>query len=414
MPNIFDGLDGIPVSTPGGAAMGSEQGSTVTSRAGKPIPGIPGYVYGADGYTAVNSGSGDPNFGVSTGSQPAPVATPASAPAATAPATTAPAATSGGSFADQLRQNLQTAYPTKSQDPAWLNHMVDYYTNDVLPRASGDQKYVLDRALGNGNGGADTAEAGPYAGHDFGPDTGSQQSNSSSLGALGNLPVTAPGNFTAPTNTTAAPFSYSTPVPQTQQLQQVTPLTAEQLQNDPAYQFRLQQGIGALQNSAAAKGSVRDPNVWKGLIDYGQNSASQEADKITSRNLALNSANNSAISGNNSTALGAQNQGFNQALGGYSTNLGALGQNYNQAANTWNLNNNAALGWGNLALGNKSADNTYSLGQGNLALGQGNLALNNNQFGLQQQGQYWNQAFNNNAQQWNQYYQLAQLGLPPQ
>lgn len=225
-----------------------------------------------------------------------------------------------------------------------------------------------------------------------------------SLGGFAGGNMSAPGSFT-PGDFNAERFNYTTPLPTMEKLQTAQPLTAEQLQNDPAYQFRLKQGIGALQNSAAARGSVRDANVWKGLIDYGQEAASQEADKITGRNLAYQGANNAAISGNNATALGANSQGFGQALSGYQANLGALGQNFNNAAQTWNLNNAGALGWGNLALGNKQADNSYSLGQGNLSLGR-------DQFGLQQQGQYWNQAFNNNAQQWDQYYKLAQLGYP--
>ena len=46
--------------------------------------------------------------------------------------------------------------------------------------------------------------------------------------------------------------------------------------NSPAYQFRVNQGNQALQNSAAAKGLTRTGGTLKDFIDYNQNFASQE------------------------------------------------------------------------------------------------------------------------------------------
>lgn len=54
---------------------------------------------------------------------------------------------------------------------------------------------------------------------------------------------------------------------------------------DPSYQFRLNQGLGALQNAAAAKGVLRTGGALKGLNDYAQNSASQEYSNIYNRAL---------------------------------------------------------------------------------------------------------------------------------
>ena len=48
------------------------------------------------------------------------------------------------------------------------------------------------------------------------------------------------------------------------------------LQSDPGYQFRLQQGLGAMQNAAISKGIARTGGTMKGLIDYAGNFASQE------------------------------------------------------------------------------------------------------------------------------------------
>lgn len=45
---------------------------------------------------------------------------------------------------------------------------------------------------------------------------------------------------------------------------------------DPGYHFRLDEGINALQNSAAAKGGLLSGNTLRGITDYAQNSASQE------------------------------------------------------------------------------------------------------------------------------------------
>lgn len=56
--------------------------------------------------------------------------------------------------------------------------------------------------------------------------------------------------------------------------------------NDPGYQFRLDQGMKALQNSAAAKGGLYSGGTAKSLNDYAQGSASQEYQN--SYNRALN------------------------------------------------------------------------------------------------------------------------------
>jgi hypothetical protein len=58
-----------------------------------------------------------------------------------------------------------------------------------------------------------------------------------------------------------------------------------QAQQDPGYQFRLQQGQQALQNAAAAKGMLRTGATMKGLMDYNQAAASQEYDKAYGRAL---------------------------------------------------------------------------------------------------------------------------------
>src|SRR6516164_7961058 len=109
---------------------------------------------------------------------------------------------------------------------------------------------------------------------------------------------------------------------------------------------------------------------------------------------ALNEANRFAASqANNANALNAYNASHNAALGTYQANV----QN--------------ALGLGQLGLGYQQAANAYGLGLGQLGLGYAN-------FGLNQQGQNYNQGLstfnaNQGAQQqlFNNNYSLAQLGL---
>jgi hypothetical protein len=54
-------------------------------------------------------------------------------------------------------------------------------------------------------------------------------------------------------------------------------------QNDPGYQFRLQQGQAALENSAAAKGGLIGGNEGEALTQYGQNYASNEYQNVYNR-----------------------------------------------------------------------------------------------------------------------------------
>lgn len=89
----------------------------------------------------------------------------------------------------------------------------------------------------------------------------------------------------------------------------VAPTMAEAV-NDPGYQFTLNQGLQALQNSAAGRGSYFTPNLRQGLIDYGQNAAAQQYQNVYNRSLASYGANQ-----------GANAQAFNQALTANQTNF---------------------------------------------------------------------------------------------
>lgn len=55
------------------------------------------------------------------------------------------------------------------------------------------------------------------------------------------------------------------------------------LQQDPSYQFRFNQGQGAIENSAAARGGLMSGNTLRALSDYGQNMASTEYSNVANR-----------------------------------------------------------------------------------------------------------------------------------
>jgi hypothetical protein len=70
--------------------------------------------------------------------------------------------------------------------------------------------------------------------------------------------------------------------PWTEKFQAPTAATEE---NDPGYKFRLQQGLGALQNSAAASGGLLTGNTGEALTNYAQDYASNEYGNVYNRAL---------------------------------------------------------------------------------------------------------------------------------
>jgi len=80
------------------------------------------------------------------------------------------------------------------------------------------------------------------------------------------------------------------------------------LENDPFYQFQLQQGLDAVQGSAAAGGNLRSGATLKALTEYGQGMASQQAERGYNReyNRAMNRRNElMQLAGMGANALGA-------------------------------------------------------------------------------------------------------------
>lgn len=102
-------------------------------------------------------------------------------------------------------------------------------------------------------------------------------------------------------------------------------------QQDPGYQFRMQQGLDAIQRSAAARGGLQSGGTLKALNDYAQGSASQEYQSAYDR-----FTNNQTNRFNRLASIAGLGQTAN-------TTLGSLGANY---AN--NVGNNI-MGAGNAA-----------------------------------------------------------------
>lgn len=104
------------------------------------------------------------------------------------------------------------------------------------------------------------------------------------------------------------------------------PTTVDE-QNDPGYQFRLQQSQQAIERSAAARGGVMGGGVLKDLANYQQGLASQEYGNVYNRALQGYQTN----FGNN---LAAYQTNFGDKQSAYQTNfnsnLGSFNTNYNE------------------------------------------------------------------------------------
>lgn len=87
----------------------------------------------------------------------------------------------------------------------------------------------------------------------------------------------------------------------------------------PGYQFRLDEGAGAIESSAAARGGLFSGATAKALQDFGQKSASQEFDNYVQRLFGMSQMGQSAAGG-----ISGAGQNFANASGNI---LGTMGQN---------------------------------------------------------------------------------------
>jgi hypothetical protein len=116
--------------------------------------------------------------------------------------------------------------------------------------------------------------------------------------------------------------------------------------SDPSYNWRLQQGLGAVENSAAANGLLHSGGTLKALNNYAQGAASQEFQNQFNRLNSLGqygtNAANTLTNANYNSAQGIGNSLFNMArgvTGGFQDKANAL----NAETGSWvNLGNGIA------------------------------------------------------------------------
>lgn len=130
-------------------------------------------------------------------------------------------------------------------------------------------------------------------------------------------------------------------------------------QDDPSYQFRLQQGQQALQKSAAARGGLMGGGTMKALANYAQGAASQEYANAFDRSLKTFDANRASRQQRLGTLSSLAGFGANAAQAGGQNVIGAAkygGDLTTNAAGTAGAMRNAASQWGgNTLLGSTNA-----------------------------------------------------------
>lgn len=138
--------------------------------------------------------------------------------------------------------------------------------------------------------------------------------------------------FTPPVYTPPPAFSWDKPQPVFKEAPAfsyadfVAP-SLEAAMKSPGYQFRLQQGTDRLQNAAAARGTLNDSGTLKALIDYGQDSASQEYGNVYNR------------------ATDTYNINAKNAADTYNTNYKTQYTDpYNNAVDAWKIGHDTAVG----------------------------------------------------------------------
>jgi hypothetical protein len=128
--------------------------------------------------------------------------------------------------------------------------------------------------------------------------------------------------------------------PWTEQFQAPTAVTE---QNDPGYKFRMAQGEGALENSAAAKGSLLSGNTLEAQQKFGQDFASNEYSNVYNRAMQEFNSRYGIFENNNTNTFNrlAALSGVGQTA---ATTLGSEGQNAANNVSNINLTSGAQQG----------------------------------------------------------------------
>src|SRR5262245_29421371 len=142
-------------------------------------------------------------------------------------------------------------------------------------------------------------------------------------------------------------------------------------QDDPSYQWRLQQGQEALQKSAAMRGGLQGGGTLKALTNYAQGAASQEYQNAFNRSLSTFNANQQSRQQRLNTLSNLAGLGYS-AAGRAGSNLiggaeygGTLG--YNAASRGGDWRNQAALQEGEWGIGSARDQSNVAMKYGDMA-----------------------------------------------
>jgi len=189
------------------------------------------------------------------------------------------------------------------------------------------------------------------------------------------------------------------------------------MQQDPGYNFRMNQGLEALQRSHAASG-VSGGAAAKAILDYSQGLASQEYGNTYSRalqasqqNLGINQANFGQAAQGYGLSSGNHQQWIQNAMGAnQANNQNVLNRfNLSQTGQTNQFNQQAALA-GLGQTGNSqllSAGNAAAQGMGQAYAGMGNAAS----AGSAAQGNVWGNLTTGLGNTAQQYQMMRSMGL---
>jgi hypothetical protein len=215
-------------------------------------------------------------------------------------------------------------------------------------------------------------------------------------------PYTTPDPYRPPAYEGATPFEqdpYAAATP-------FTGPTAEDMAADPSYQFRLRQGQEALERSGAARGVTNTGGTLKDILDYGQQAASQEYGNVYGRQrdtAAMNERNRfNAYQANWGNAMDAYNVNERNRAGAFATNIGTARDAYamNQANRFQGYQTNELARWQENQEAEARRSGAYGTNLGAYERQQ--------QYGLKQQGQGFDQSFRNWQEQYNQGRETAQ------
>lgn len=321
------------------AYNGPYQGGLMPATRTAPIPGMPGSTVSSP----LNAPTLAPGYTMPAGTGMGSSATLGPNGTFTPNAPTANTGTLTTNYAGNPYAYFQSLIKNLPPSPASLQQIAPQLAQQGIKVISGDKVQLPDGTIMDTLLGSD----GPNPQWQWLNTSGAQ---SGTLGSLFGDPQLSAA-WTQPFSQTFTPppqvdlggpagVAYQPPAPQFS----FTPPTMAQAATDPGYQFRLQQGLNAIQNSAAAKGVLNTGGTLTDINNYAQDAASQEYQNLYSRMFGL-----------------AQQQ-FQPVLQGYQ-NLSAAGANQNTLnyQNAWNQYMQAYDAYRNF--GNDTANRAISAAQ---------------------------------------------------